>query len=190
MSDKYLISKNTLVDIAGAIRDKTSASGSITVKDFSTAIRAIDTAENLDAEIQEQKEKIAELETILANKASGDNNAPITTRDITVTVWDDGNMQIDETKTVNCTYIGLDEAGQMQQKNITLEVDDTVILQCVIYTWITVSSNEIPNGVWGETYYPQVTLDAETFRVNDSADMAALLLDDNTNPWNLDIYVN
>ena len=160
----------------------------IAVKDFPAAIRAIDTAENLDAEIQEQKEKIAELETILANKASG-GGAPVATCDVTVTIADDGFAQIDDIKSVQCTYIGLNEAGQMQSKNITLEVDDTVTLQCVPYTWFVASSNEV-SGMWGETYYPQVTFDGtETFHNQGAVDTAVTLLYGDTDPLDFTIYL-
>lgn len=79
MNKKYLISETTLTDIADAIREKTGGSAKITTDDFTEEIRAIGTSENLDAEIQEQKEKIAQLTAALEGKAGASGGADIET---------------------------------------------------------------------------------------------------------------
>lgn len=67
---KYENLTSLFTNIADAIREKTGGTATIVADDFPDAIRAISPSENLDVEIQEQKEKIAELESILAEKAA------------------------------------------------------------------------------------------------------------------------
>ena len=57
-------------DIADAIREKTGGVESIVADNFPAEIAAIDTQENLDAELTDQDALIAEMQAVLSNKVT------------------------------------------------------------------------------------------------------------------------
>ena len=71
-------------DIADAIREKTGGTATLIADDFPDAIRAIDTSEDLSAEIAAQEEKIVAQDTLISNMMTalegkaGGNNAKTT----------------------------------------------------------------------------------------------------------------
>ena len=68
----YIIKKDTLMNTANAIREKTGNIDLIKVEDFPSAIEAIEAgvSENLDEEIATQEEKIALQDTLIASIAA------------------------------------------------------------------------------------------------------------------------
>lgn len=65
---KYFIEDTTLTGIAGAIRGKEGSSGAIPVADFASRIGAIDTQEDLDAEMATQDNLITQITAALEGK--------------------------------------------------------------------------------------------------------------------------
>lgn len=68
MANSHETLTGLFTDIAGAIRSKTGGSGAIVADRFPEAIAAIDTQENLDAELSAQDSLIAQINTALAGK--------------------------------------------------------------------------------------------------------------------------
>lgn len=65
---KYSIEDSTLTGIADAIRGKEGSSAAIPVSNFASRIGAIDTQEDLDAEMTTQDNLIAQLLAALEGK--------------------------------------------------------------------------------------------------------------------------
>lgn len=69
MANTHSTLASLFTDIAKAIRSKTGSSASIVADQFPDAIAAIDTQENLDAELSAQDSLIAQINTALVGKA-------------------------------------------------------------------------------------------------------------------------
>lgn len=67
MSNKHENLTSLFLDIADAIREKTGGTATITADEFPDVIRAIDTSEDLTAEIAEQEEKLTAQDALIAN---------------------------------------------------------------------------------------------------------------------------
>ena len=70
---KYVIDSTTLAAIGDAIRAKDGSTGSILVSNLASKIAAIDTQENLDAELSTQDTLIANITNALASKSDFPN---------------------------------------------------------------------------------------------------------------------
>lgn len=82
MSNKHENLVSLFTDIADAIREKTGGTATITADEFPDVIRAIDTSEDLSAEIAAQEAKLAAQDTLISNmmtalegKAAGGGSA-------------------------------------------------------------------------------------------------------------------
>ena len=80
MANKHENLTSLFTDIADAIREKTSGISTLVADDFPEAIRAINTSEDLSAEIAAQEEKLIAQDTLISNmmtalegKAGGGN---------------------------------------------------------------------------------------------------------------------
>ena len=65
---KYFIEDTTLTGVADAIREKEDSSTAIPVSSFASRISAIDTQEDLDAEMAAQNNLIAQITAALDGK--------------------------------------------------------------------------------------------------------------------------
>lgn len=74
---KYVIDEATLTGIGDAIREKEGTTGAIPVNDMKNRIQAIDTQEDLDAEIAAQDDLIAQIDEKMKGKAAGGGGSAV-----------------------------------------------------------------------------------------------------------------
>lgn len=118
-------------DIAGAIRSKTGGTGAIVADQFPDAIAAIDTQENLDAELSTQDDLIAQITAAVGGKAvPGEQKKTVS---VTISVSSDARntaMYCEENRGVTIVSTGKTVTVDALYGIVTLTTSTTASVEC------------------------------------------------------------